>query len=69
LHGLGKIARDLGKRGHKKVSEAVSLQSIACAKAVREQLRQQILFFAEGHHAVAQVAGRKHVEVLPQPSR
>ncbi len=44
-------------------------RAIPVAKAMREQPRQQVLFFAQGHHAVAQIAGRQHVEVLPQPAR
>ena len=35
-------------------------------KAIGEELGEQVFFFAEGDHAVAQVAGRKHVEVLAE---
>ena len=34
-----------------------------------EELRKHIFFFAEGDHAVAQVAGRKHIEVFAQAAR
>ena len=36
------------------------------AEAVGEELGEQVFFLAEGDHAVAQVAGGKHVEVLAQ---
>ena len=35
-------------------------------EAVGEELREQVFFGAESDHAVAQVAGRQHVEVLAQ---
>ena len=63
-----KIAGDLGQRGHKQVAEVVPLQRVAAAKAMGEELRQQVLFLAQRHHAVAQVARRQHVEVLAQPA-
>ena len=44
-------------------------RAVAAAEAMREELRQQIFFFAERDHAVAQVAGRQHVEVLAQAAR
>ena len=62
LHGLGKVAGDLGERGHKQVAEVVALERIAAAEAMGEQPRQQILFLAEGDHAVAQVAGGQHLK-------
>ena len=66
LDGLGEVAGDLGQRGHKEVAEVVAFERVAAAEAVGEELGQQVLFFAERHHAVAQVAGRQHVEVLAQ---
>ncbi len=63
---MGKVAGDLSERGHKQVAEVVPLKRVAGAEAVGEELRQQVFFFAERDHAVAQVAGGQHVEVLAQ---
>ena len=66
LDGLGKVAGDLSESGDKEVAEVVALQGIAGAEAMVEEAGEQCFFFAEGDHAVAQVAGGKHVEVLAQ---
>jgi len=29
-------------------------------------LREEVVLFAEGHHAVAEIAGREHVEVFAE---
>ena len=66
LDGVGKVAGNLGERGDKEVAEVVSLERVAAAEAMGEEPGQQIFFLAERDHAVAQVAGRQHVEVLAQ---
>jgi hypothetical protein len=66
LDRVRKIAGNLSERGHKQVAEVVPLECVAAAKPMGEQLGQQVFFFAERDHAVAQVAGRKHVEALAQ---
>ena len=63
-----KVAGDLSQRGDKQIAEVVALQRVAAAKAMGEKLDQQVFFFAQRHHAVAQVAGRQHVEALAQPA-
>ena len=42
------------------------LERIAGAEAMVEKPGQQVLFLAERHHAVAQVAGGEHVEAFAQ---
>ncbi len=69
LNRVPKVAGDFSESSDEEVAEVVAFQSVAGAKAVGEQLDQQILFFAEGDHAVAEVAGRQHVEVFAQASR
>ena len=66
LDGLGEVAGDLSEGGDEEVAEVVALEGVAGAEAVIEELGQQVFFFAEGDHAVAQVAGREHVEVFAQ---
>ena len=66
LDGLAKVAGDLGKRGDKEVAEVVPFERIAAAEAMVEEPDQQVLFLAERHHAVAQVAGGQHVEAFAQ---
>ena len=66
LDGVGEVAGDLSERGDEEIAEVVAFEPVAGAEAVGEELGQQVLFFAESDHAVAQVAGREHVEVLAQ---
>ena len=66
LDGVGKVAGDVGQGGDEEIAEVVSAESVAGLEAIGEELRQQVFFVAEGDHAVAQVAGRQHVEVLAQ---
>ena len=66
FHGLRKIADDLGERREKEISETVPLQSAASLKTVLEQARQQGRILAESDQAVADIAGRKDVEVAAQ---
>ena len=65
LHGLGEVSGDAGERGDEEVAEAVAFE-VALGEAVLEELREQVLVFGERDHAVADVAGRKHVEVFAQ---
>ena len=66
---MGKIAGNLSQCRDKQIAEAVPIQPVAGAEAVGEEAGQQVLFFAQGHHAVAQVARGQHVEVLAQAAR
>src|SRR5580698_8579288 len=66
--GLGEISRHLRKRGDEEVAEAVAFEAGTGAKSMAEEAGDEVLIFREGNHAVAQVAGRKHVEVFPQPA-
>ena len=70
LDGLGEVTRDFRQCGDEEVAEAVSFEAgvagLAGRKAMPKQPREQVLIVGQGHHAVAQVAGRQHVEVFAQ---
>ena len=66
LHGVGKIAHDVGQRGKKEIAEAVSFQTASGMEAILEQTRQQGLILRQRHHAVADVARRQHLELAAQ---
>src|SRR5438270_751407 len=68
MDGESEIARDLTECGDKEIAEVVALRALAGTETVRKKAGQQIAFFAQGYHAVAQVAGWEHVEVLAQPA-
>jgi hypothetical protein len=63
---VGEVAGEFGKRGDEEVAEVVAFKGVAGAESVGEELGEDILLFAEGDHAVTEVAGGKHVEVLAQ---
>ena len=65
LHGLGEVSGDAGERGDEEVAEAVAFE-VALREAVLEELGEQVLVLGERDHAVADVAGGKHVEVFAQ---
>jgi hypothetical protein len=66
LDGLAEVAGDAGERGQKEVAEAVALEAFAGRKAILEEAREQVLILTERDHAVAQIAGREHVEVFAE---
>src|SRR5260370_238475 len=57
--GFGEIAGDVGERGQKKIAEIVADETAAGMKTILEQATEKRFVFREGHHAVADVAGRK----------
>src|ERR1039458_3559375 len=69
-HGksVGEIAQDLGEGHEEEVAEAVALESAAGWEAVLEEAGQQGRVFAEGDHAVADVARGEHVGLPAQAS-
>ena len=67
-HGVRKIAHDLRQRHQEQVAEAVALEPAAGLETVLEQAREQRGILAQRHHAVADVAGRQHVELAAQAS-
>src|SRR6202041_2025582 len=69
LDGVGEVAGDLREGGNEQIAEVVALERLAAAKAMGEQLGQQVFLFAEGNHAVAQVPGGQHVEAYAQSAR
>lgn len=66
LDGVCEVAGDLSERGDEEIAEAVAFKSVAGAEAVGKKFDEEIFFFAEGDHAVAEVAGGQHVEVLAE---
>ncbi len=67
-HGFGEILSDGSERREKKIAEAVAFKARAFFEAMAEKLGEQGFIFAEGDDAVADVAGRKHVEFFAQAS-
>ena len=55
----------LGEGGDEEVAEAVALE-VALVEAVLEELGEEVLVLRERDHAVADVAGRQHVEVFAE---
>src|SRR5580704_5889199 len=63
---LAEILGDGSQRRQKKIAEAVAFEARAFLEAVLEQLRQKGFVFGESHDAVANVAGRQHVEFFAE---
>lgn len=64
LDGLAEVAGDFGECGDEEVAEVVAFHFAAGAEAVAEELGEEVFFLTEGDHAVAEVAGGEHFEVL-----
>ena len=67
-NGFGKIRGKRSECGQKQIAEAVAFKSRAFVESVTKELRQQRLVFAQSDNAVADVAGRKHVQLFAQAS-
>ncbi len=67
-HGFGEVVRDGGESGEEEIAEAVAFEAGALVEAMLEELREQSFILAESDDAVADIAGRKHVEFLAQAS-
>src|ERR1019366_7972649 len=65
LYGLGEVAGDLGERGDEEVAKAVTVE-VALVEAILEELGEQVFVLRERDHAVADVAGGKHFEILAE---
>ncbi len=65
LDGLGEVSGDVREGGDEEVAEAVAFE-LALAEAELEELGEEMLVFGEGDHAVADVAGREHLEVFAE---
>ena len=65
LDGLGEVSGDVGERGDEEVAEAVAFE-LALVEAELEELGEEVLVLGEGDHAVADVAGREHLEVFAE---
>ena len=68
MDGLAEVSGDFGERGNEKISEVVPLEAFAGAEAMGKEPGQQVAFLGQRHHAIAQVAGREHVEVFSEPA-
>jgi hypothetical protein len=64
--GLGEVAGHFSESGDEEVSEVVAFELATAAKAVLEEARDEALVLGEGDHAVSQVAGGEHFEVLTE---
>jgi hypothetical protein len=56
----------LGHGCEEKIAEAVALKAAAGGKTVLKEARQERGILTEGEHAIADVAGRKDVELAAQ---
>jgi hypothetical protein len=68
LDGVGEVAGDFAERSDEEVPKAMAAESGPRSEAVGKEFRKEVLFRAESDHAVANVAGREHVEVLAKPA-
>jgi hypothetical protein len=55
----------VGEGSDKEVAEAVAVE-LALVEAVLEEAGEEVLVFGESDHAVADIAGRKHLEVFAE---
>ena len=66
--GFAEVVGDGGQRGQKQIAEAVAFEARSFYEAMLKQARQQGFVFGERDDAVANVAGREHVELFAQAS-
>jgi hypothetical protein len=65
---LGKVAGHFSEGSDEEVAEVVAAEIAAVTEAVAEEAGDQAFVFGKGDHAVAEVAGRQHVEVAAETS-
>src|SRR5438270_12362259 len=65
-YGLRKIAGDRRERRQEQIAKAVALESRPLTETVLKQSREKCLVLRQGDNTVANVAGRKHVELFTQ---
>jgi len=58
--GFGEISGDVSERGEEEVAEIVADETAASVKAILKESAKESFVLAEGHHAVADVSGRKN---------
>jgi len=68
LDGGGEVPGDSSERGEEEIAEAVTFE-IARAEAVLEELGEKMLVLGEGDEAVAEVAGRRQMQVFAETAR
>src|SRR3989338_5260164 len=68
-HGLLEIPRDLCHRRNEEVPEAVALQGRVLGETVLKEPLHERFGIGQRHQAVADIAGRDHVELLAQAPR
>ena len=69
LHRVREVVGHVGERGQHQVADRVSVQAVAGAEPVLEDVGDQRVIVRQRREAVADVARRNHVELGAQPSR
>jgi hypothetical protein len=67
-NGFAEIAGDGGQCREEKVAEAMSFKTRSLYEPVLKQTGEQGFIFREGDDAVADISGRKHVELFAETS-
>jgi hypothetical protein len=65
---FGEVASNVRKRGEKKIAEIVSGEAAAGVETVLKEAREKGFVLGERHHAVANIAGRKHAVLAAKPA-
>lgn len=63
---FSEVAGDFCQGSEKQIAKTVAAKLAIAAKAILEKSRQQSRVFRERDHAVADVAGRKHLQLIAQ---
>jgi len=58
----------VSERGEKQIAEIMASEAAAGAEAILKQSAEQCFVFGEGHHAVANITGRKNAIFAAQAS-
>src|ERR1051325_8853585 len=67
-NGFSEVSGYFSQCREKEIAEAVPAELAVTAKAITEKTRHQLGVFGERDHAVADVAGGQHLQLLAQPS-
>ena len=68
LHRHAEIAGHGGESGQKQIAKAVAFKIARTGETILKQLGEKVFVFRDGHQAVANIAGRKHVQFTAQTS-
>ena len=67
VNGLCEVSSDVGEGGDEEIAEGVAAE-LTLIETELEEAGEEVLVFGEGDHAVADVAGGEHVEVVAEPA-